>query len=138
MIRMTELPTIGTPLGNELTAIEELEAAVLESPTRVEIAQVRQTAYGIVMPATAAHRDAYGLRPGVAAVLWWTDGEADGGSSGLNAVSAIELYDLIGSSTQAAIDELVAEYRRHPPNERDPGYRLYMMETGGPAGTGRK
>ena len=138
MIRMTELPTIGTPLGNELTAIEELEAAVLESPTHVEIAQVRQAAYGIVMPATPAHRDAYGLGPGVAAVLWWTDGEADSGSSGLNAVSAIELYELIGSSTQAAIDELVAEYGRQPPNEGDPGYRLYMMETGRAAGTGRK
>ena len=128
MITMTQLQDVGQPLNSE-TAAPELEDEVLQTLDHVQIAQVRQRAYGIMMAVTPRHRKLYDLPEEAAGVLWWTDGDPDDSSSGLNVVTSDEMARLEAVSTQAAIDTVVDHYNKNPGDDQHPAYRLYHLET---------
>ena len=126
------IENVGRALDTDQNGIQELEEEVLQNPRRVEISQVRQRAYGIVMPVSDADQRAYELPLGTTGVLWWNDGDPDDEITGLNAITADELKELIGSSMQAAIDYVVAHYQATPGNNSHPAYRLYQLNTAVP------
>ena len=130
MIMMRTLDEVGKPLDHEIVAFQELEDEVLQTLDHVRIAQVCQRAYGILMPVNDKHREIYDLPKEAAGVLWWSDGDFDDASSGLNILTADEVEKVTTVSTQAAIDAIVDHYNANPGDDQHPAYQLYRLETG--------
>ena len=130
MITMTRLQDVGKPINHETVTFEELEDEILQTMDYVQIAQVRHRAYGILMLVNDKHRQLYELPDEAAAVLWWTDGDPDDSSSGINILTADETEKVTAVSTQAAIDAIVKHYNGTPGDDNHPAYQLYQLETG--------
>ena len=128
MIRTLE--EFGEPLNHEVVNFPELEDEVIQALDHVRIAQVRQRAYGIVMPVNNKHREVYDLPKEAAAVLWWTDGDFEDASNGINILTTDEVEKVTAISTQAVIDAIVRHYDANPGDDHHPAYRLYRLETG--------
>ena len=85
------------------------------------------------MPVTDKHRKLYELPGEAAGILWWTDGDPDDSSSGINILTADETEKVTAVSTQAAIDAVVDHYHASPTDDQHPAYQLYRLETGADA-----
>ena len=129
-LMMRTLEGFGKPLNQNVVNFPELEDEVIQTLYHVRIAQVRQRAYGIVMPVNDKHREVYDLPKEAAAVLWWTDGDFDDASNGINILTADEVEKVTAISTQAVIDNIVSYYDAHPGDDHHPAYQLYRHETG--------
>ena len=77
------------------------------------------------MPLTAERREALEITPPGSSLLWWTDGDAEDPSDGINVLDADTARNLADESTEAIIDKVIAHYEQLGRDDGHPAYALF-------------
>ena len=134
MIDMNTLHELGTevpvenPDGSD-SAWYELEREARNHPDAIEIAAVRQQAYGIVLTLTAKLRRVHPVVGDAHAVLWHTDNNPDDISNWLRLIDKETAPDLISRSTSVLMTDVIRHYETNPSDDGNPAYRFYRTWT---------
>ena len=128
MYDIRELENTGTPLDASDPGYADVEDAILGAKDALPISEVRSRAYGFIIGLTAELRESLEIETKGEALLWWSDGDQEDPSNGINVIDAKTANELTEQSAGAIVERVVAYYKRLGRNDGNPAYALYQRE----------
>ena len=104
---------------------DRLEDEVCNSADGIEIAELRQRPYGILLIATEDLRSEHPVIGDAHAVLWHTDNDMHDAESGIRLVDEPTATKLRTECASVLINDIVEHYKKCPIDDGNPAYRLF-------------
>ena len=130
MYDIKQLENTGTPLDYGDPSYPDVEDAIRGARNGLPITEIRARAHGIIIPLTLKLRDKLEIKPEGEALLWWSDGDPDDPSDGINVIDTKTVNQLTEESAGTIIKRVVAYYKRIGNDDGNPAYALYTREQG--------
>ena len=127
------LSETGTEIDCNDQRYDLIETEILRAKDGIEIAELCSRTHGIVIPLTERRQES--LRVGIngpklegAGLLYWTDGDPEDDSHGVNVLDAETTKKLSEQSLAAIVGRVLAHYAANPGDDGHPAYELKARE----------
>ena len=132
MVHVRELGQLGEKVpyetgegAHDTRGYDLLEDTVCNTADGIEIAELRQRPYGILLIATDELRSKHPAIGDAHAVLWYTDNDMHDAESGIRLVDEPTATKLRTECASALINDIVEHYKKCPLDDGNPAYRLF-------------
>ena len=133
MIDVKTLDELGVPVPYEdanrsweTYYYERLDETVRNSADGIEIDDIRQRPYGILLIVNDDLRREHPVIGDAYGVLWHTDNDMHDADCGMNLVDKATATRLVNNSVSALIADVIEHYKKCPLDDGNPAYRLFQ------------